>query len=162
MRDGVGRAVNKVLDAWTTAFGGGGVVEGDDDRVSPGVKELEPHGDLVQLLPAGQGPALEAAVAIASSRALRVALALHLYLDSVGEGGGGNTRLGAGGLHAVGRHEPVRKIEPILDCAGFVSSHVDVPLPGLTLVVVDVDMDALARLPVRPGKGHGSARRIVI
>ena len=68
----------------------------------------------------------------------------------------------AGRPDGVHRHEPVRKVELIPDPAVGVGGDVDVALPGLAGVVVDVDVDALARLPARARQGDEAARRIVV
>ena len=81
---------------------------------------------------------------------------------AVGEARGGRAGELAGGDDLVGRHEPVGEVERVGDGAGVVGDDVRVPLPRPALVVVHVDVDGLAGLPVAARQLHQRAGRVVV
>ena len=79
----------------------------------------------------------------------------------VREGVRRNRTRGPRGRHAVLGDEPVREVELVGDAAGLVRGHVDVAVPAAARVVVDADVDRLARLPMSAGERDLLARSVV-
>jgi hypothetical protein len=63
--------------------------------------------------------------------------------------------------NAVSGNEPVGEVELVGDGSIFCGCDVDVAAPRLARVVVDSDVDGLARRPVGTGERDGLARRVV-
>ncbi len=58
-------------------------------------------------------------------------------------------------------HEPARQVERVGNRTGFVGGDVDVAAPGAAPVVVDEDVDGLARLPAGAGERDELTRGVV-
>jgi hypothetical protein len=80
---------------------------------------------------------------------------------ALGEGRRRHAGLCAHGGYLVGCHEPLRELELVLYPTTRIGPHVYVAAPGLAMVVVYVDADGLAWLPVRSSEDYSRTRRIV-
>src|SRR5215208_6953866 len=80
---------------------------------------------------------------------------------ALGEGRRRHAGLCAHGGYLVGCHEPLRELELVLYLTTRIGPHVYVAAPGLALMVVYVDADGLAWLPVRSSEGYRRTGRIV-